>query len=254
MAVAQVQDAAQDVIADPVEDAQAEFAAAITNAVSATQAVVVGALPADVVPPAVPTLPKAATTLIVRWEVTSPAYYSKRLERPVWPGGASGVTWGIGYDGGHQSAEAIRADWSMHPAVERLSATSGVRGAAAAALVRQLRDVRTPLDMAEHVFTHASLPKYHAAARRALGPGFDTLPDASQGALDSLGYNRGWLMSGPNRREMREIRDTCIPANDSDCIAAHLRAMKRLWPTSKAPHPGLRNRREDEARTAEGKA
>ena len=49
----------------------------------------------------------AAVAHIVRWEITSPAYYDKRLRWPIWPGGASGVTWCIGYDGGHQTGPVI---------------------------------------------------------------------------------------------------------------------------------------------------
>lgn len=244
-----VQDPVEDVIADPIDDAQRDIEVATTSAVIAVQDVVQTALPE-----AVPTerrMPAAATRLIVRWEVSSPAYYTKRLQRPVWPGGSSGVTWGIGYDGGYQTDSTIRSDWAAHAAVDRLATTNGVAGTPALALARSLRDVLTPYDLAEAVFTASTLPRYHAAAARALGDDFYVLADGPQGALDSLGYNRGWSMLGPNRREMREIRDTCVPVGDAACIAAQLRSMKRLWPSDRSPHPGLRARREDEAATAE---
>src|SRR5690606_9796785 len=54
---------------------------------------------------------RAAAALIIRWEITSPAWYDRRLRFPVWPGGASGVTWGVGYDGGHQTRAVIEDDW-----------------------------------------------------------------------------------------------------------------------------------------------
>lgn len=249
-ALGDAQESAHDAIADPVDDAQRSVAEATTAAVVAAQGVVQEALPPQ--PPAeAPALPAAATRLIVRWEVTSPAYYTKRLQHPVWPGGASGVTIGVGYDLGQATAPTIAGDWAAHPQADRLPAAAGVSGADARALARQMRDVATPYPLAEQVFTASTLPRYHAAARRALGPGFDALPDNPQGALDSLGYNRGWSMIGPNRREMREIRDTCIPTGDAACIAAQLRSMKRLWPGDRAPGPGLRARRDDEAAMAE---
>lgn len=107
-------------------------------------------------------------------------------------------------------------------------------------------DIKTPYDYAERVFTEATLPAYTAAARRALGPEFDDLNDGAHAALVSLGYNRGWSMSGPRRAHMRTIRDECVPALDSQCIARELNAMCDLWPQT----PGLCNRRKDEARTA----
>ena len=134
------------------------------------------------------------------------------------------MTWGIGYDGGQQTAATIRSDWAAHADVDRLATTAGKAGTGAQALARSLRTVTTPLPLAMDVFSNSTLPRYHAAARRALGDGFDYLPEHAQGALDSLGYRRGWAMGGPNRREMREIRDTCVPARDVHCIAAQIRS------------------------------
>lgn len=55
---------------------------------------------------------------------------------------------------------------------------------------------------------------------------------------------------GYRNLEKRVIRDKCLPAHDRACVAAQLRAMKRLWPDV----PGLQGRRESEARLAEGRA
>lgn len=107
-------------------------------------------------------------------------------------------------------------------------------------------DIKTPFDYANRVFTETTLPAYTAAARRALGPEFDDLDNGAHAALVSLGYNRGWSMTGPRRAHMRAIRDECVPALDSQCIARELNAMCDLWPQT----PGLCNRRRDEARTA----
>ena len=68
---------------------------------------------------AVPTLPagralisKEAYDLIVQYECGGQVYYTSRLSNPTWPGGASGVTIGIGYDLGYNAVDQIRKDWA----------------------------------------------------------------------------------------------------------------------------------------------
>ena len=55
---------------------------------------------------------KRAIDLIVATEVTSQAYYEKKLRKPEWPGGASGVTIAVGYDLGYANEDKIRRDWT----------------------------------------------------------------------------------------------------------------------------------------------
>jgi GH24 family phage-related lysozyme (muramidase) len=237
---------AQEVLAAPVQAVRSAAAEALVPATVAGREAVLDAVPAAA-PTAAPAIAPAAVALIVRFEVTSPAHYTRALQAPVWPGGASGVTWGVGYDGGHQPRQAIARDWATHPAVLRLVATSGVIGAPAKPVATAMRDVRTPFPLAERVFASATLPAYDALTARTFAAGWQALPAAARGALDSLVYNRGAGMRGRSRAEMREIRDACVPLADVHCIAAQLRAMKRLWPDT----PGLRDRREGEARLAE---
>lgn len=237
----------QDTIGGAVAAAQDSVAQTLTAPTLALQEAAQDELPAPTSsPPPTTGVASAAADLIVRWEVTSPQVYERNYRRPLWPGGASGVTWGVGYDGGHQTQNAIGRDWSSHPHVAALRGTSGVIGMPAKQLAGELHDVLTPYPLAYTVFEYAVLPAYVTAARRALGPGFDQLPTGAAAALVSLGYNRGWAMSGDRNREKRVIRDACVPAGDAACVAAQLRAMKRLWPAVK----GLRDRREDEAREA----
>jgi hypothetical protein len=237
---------AQDVVRGAVSTAQTAAAEALLSPTLALQETV-QELPAPTSPP-VPTtaVASAAASLIIRWEVTSPKVYERKYRWPVWPGGASGVTWGVGYDGGHQTRTTIGRDWSSHPHVTTLAGTSGVVGVPAKQLASSMREVLTPYSLAYNVFLQATLPAYTAAARRPLGPGFDRLPPNAAAALVSLGYNRGWSMSGARNTEKRALRDECVPAGDVQCIANQLRAMKRLWPDVK----GLRDRRDDEARVA----
>lgn len=192
----------------------------------------------------------AAAALIIRWEVTSPAYYRKRLVLPVWPGGASGVTWGIGYDGGHQISSVILDDWQAHSERIRLATTAGVTGTKAKAILPRYRDIATEYGYAAEIFETRTLIEYERRARRAFGPGFEDLRPKACGALVSLVYNRGGSMTGDSRREMKNIRDTCVPAADYACIASEIRAMKRLWRGTSIQN-GMDGRREAEALLAE---
>jgi hypothetical protein len=191
-----------------------------------------------------------STALIVRWEIGSEAQYTRKYEGVIWPGGASGPTWGVGYDGGHQTARDITADWSAHQDRDRLVATSGVIGMAAKQRLPEWSGVRTRFPYAAQVFRQASLPAYRAGARRTYGQAFDRAPAPVRCSLESNGYNRGFGTVGERRREIRTIRDVCLPqAGDAlvHCVAEQLRSQKRLGPDVR----GLRDRREDEARTAE---
>lgn len=193
---------------------------------------------------------RAAAALIIRWEVSSPAFYRQRLEKPIWPGGASGVTWGIGYDGGHQTRATIVDDWHEHAAVERLGSTAGITGQQARAILSQYRDIPTAFEYASRVFEERSLIEYERRAERAFRTDFAAMKPGACAALVSLVYNRGASMTGDSRREMRNIRDQCLP-NDHACTAAELRSMKRLW-RGTVNENGLSARREAEAQLAEG--
>ena len=190
---------------------------------------------------------RPSAELITRWEVTSQARYDARYRRPIWPGGASGVTIGIGYDLGHQREPTIMRDWSMHPDRIVLSSAAGVTGDTARRLTPSMQHIIVDWTLAQTVFRTSTLVEYCNRARRAFGPGFVELPPNAQGALVSLVYNRGGAMNGPSRVEMRHIRDVCIPDGDTQCIARQLTVMCRVWAGSEL-YTGLCNRRRDEAR------
>lgn len=233
--------------AAPSEQAtRAPAATSVTQAVAAVQAAVQQAAPERPHAPT-PAIAPEAVDLIIRWEVTSRARYDRALSRPIYPGGASGITWGIGYDGGHQAAPRIRSDWPDHPHAGRLADTAGLTGERARDALPKFADIETPWGMAVRVFADRSLPAYRAHAARAFGPPFEAAPPHVQGALVSVVYNRGPSMSGGSRREMREIRDACLPANDAACVAHQIRSMCRLWRGTNLER-GLCDRREDEAR------
>lgn len=214
----------------------------------------------DVAPPPPPVEPVAdpadaiATALIVRWEVSSPAYYDKRLQGVICPGGASGPTFGLGWDGGHQTVQDNARAWAVHDQVDRLAQTSGQVGEARCRASRAgLLDVRVPYPMAQQVFIAFGLPKYKALAVKKYGVALLSNPPEVRGALYSETYNRGGAIRGNRGTEQEVIRDTCLPARDAECTAIQLENMCRLWKGT--PNgPGLCNRRFDEARVARGSA
>jgi GH24 family phage-related lysozyme (muramidase) len=231
----------------PVQLAVAEAVMPTVLAIREAVEPIAPALP----PPAADLVHPDAVALIVHFEILSSSYYEKRLQGVICPGGASGPTWGIGFDGGYQTRAVIAQAWAAHPAVERLEAAAGVIGPAPCrASVAQLRDVRTGLPLAEVVFRETTLPQYHALARRTYRNGWERLPWVTQGVLVSLTYNRGVGMTGDSRREMRTIRDVCVPAGDAACVAREVRAMTRIW-EGKDIEDGMRKRRYAEAALAE---
>jgi len=162
-----------------------------------------------------------------------------------WPGGASGITIGIGYDLGYESAGDFENDWQAILGADfaTLSQVVGLKGADAQAKASGLKTIKIKSADAEQVFLERSVPKYQALTQQAF-PGVDALPADAQGALFSLVYNRGTSMNGDSRKEMRAIRDA-VPNGDLQEIANQLRAMKRLWVNKGLD--GLLKRRDAEA-------
>ena len=151
-----------------------------------------------------------------------------------WPGGASGVTIGFGYDLGYVSVDQFESDWGerLRPKVrDRLKKVAGLRAMRAKNRAAELGDIRIRRKASEEVFRQRTIPLYTLRAAQAF-PGFEELPLDVQGALVSLVYNRGASMVDDSpedrRREMRAIRDAVRRA-DLQEIADQLRAMKRLW-------------------------
>ena len=202
--------------------------------------------PADL-PEANLVVSRTSVEAIVAFEVSSESAYRRKYERPIWPGAASGVTIGIGYDLGYNTPAQIEKDWGGRlpdADVARLVTVAGKTGAAAQQARAAVADVVVPFAAAKEVFYTATLPRYARDTRKAY-PGVEKLPPDAQGALLSLVYNRGASL-GPkdSRREMRAIRPL-VEAQDLPGIAAQIRAMKRLW--DKAKLPGLHTRRDREA-------
>lgn len=196
---------------------------------------------------------QAAFDLIVNSEVSSRATYEKNYRRPELPGGASGITVGIGYDCGQTTAAVIRKDWQgkiPDAMVDALCATAGLKAGRAQAILAKVRaTVDVPWGAAVDVFSNVSIPKYLAFTRGGL-PNFDELPPDCKGVLLSLVYNRGASFSqpGPRYLEMRNIK-ALMAARKYAAIPNELRKMKRLWTTPSVR--GVAVRRDVEARLFE---
>ncbi len=198
-----------------------------------------------------PDIPTRAVAFIAREEVSGRQYYDTKCARPTWPGGASGVTIGVGSDLGYQGK--FDADWSdpLPPAqMDALRPWLGRQGATASAGPAQLQAISIPWHAAWTVFIRRSLPG-EITLTSATFHGPVALRPLCLGVLVSLVYNRGTSMtdssqSPGNRKEMRDIRDAVAAGRLGDVPAA-LRAMKRLWPEGN----GLRDRREREAKLFE---
>ena len=195
-------------------------------------------------------IPTRAVAFICREEVGSRRLYDMR-QRPTWPGGASGVTIGIGYDLGYQTT--FEADWAgllTAPQMSALKQWIGIRGQNAAAGPPALANISIPWGAAWMVFLGRSLPQSVNETRNVFHRSIE-MPRLCLGVLVSLVYNRGASMTDSvtnpgNRKEMREIRAAVSAGSYSD-IPMLLRSMKRLWPEPN----GLRDRREREAKLFE---
>lgn len=182
--------------------------------------------------------------MIVFFEVTSKEVFDRNYQRCNWPGGASGVSLGIGYDCGYYTKAQIALDWGPYLSagdIQLLQSVAGKTGQAAKAILHTVQSVKVNFDTAIKVFYHSNLPDFAKKTKKTF-PGVEKLPPDAQGALMSLVYNRGTALEGDSRREMKAIVPLVASGNLAG-IATQLRAMKRLWPQFK----GLRDRREKEA-------
>ena len=196
----------------------------------------------------------------VRWETGGKAYYQGVIKsRPVWPGYASGVTIGCGYDLGYHTPGQVRADWGGRIGaadLSRLEAAIGLKTtepgraakvARARAFVAAFADITVPWDVAIAQFDQSKMPTLVAELYRVLDH-LDRLHPHSRAALLSLTFNRGsggYASAKDRFREMRAIASamtTGTPAAIAS-IPAALRSMKRIWGAASS----LSKRRDEEA-------
>jgi GH24 family phage-related lysozyme (muramidase) len=190
---------------------------------------------------------KKSLEMIIHHEIGGRAYYEKKLQAPIWAGGESGVTIGMGYDLGFNSDKQFMADWSgviNLNFINALRPTIGIKGIQAKAMLKgEILNVRIPYNTAYEVFVKSSLPRYYAMTKK-IYPNMDLLNEDTKGALVSVVYNRGNRLEGDSRAEMRAIVDL-IAKQDYEGIAEQIEKSKRLWEGKGLD--GLVTRRESEA-------
>jgi len=207
--------------------------------------------------PKLPAIPAGASLVvsinsvnaIINFEVSSPAYYDKYFQKPVWPKGDSGVTIGIGYDCGYCSKDEFRKAWGgiiSETDLNTMLSVVGLKAGNAQAALSSCQSVKIPYAKASMVFYQSTLPVYAGRTKRAY-KGLEKLPPDAQGAILSLVYNRGSAINdNESRREMKNLV-SLISAGDLKGMATEIRNMKRLWPNVR----GLQDRREKEATLVE---
>ena len=202
-------------------------------------------------------LSKKSLDLILEFEVGGGAnYYNKFLKNPAWPEGQSGVTIGVGYDLGYVNKTEFSEDWKDLPkeTFDRLYKVVGIKGYNAKNLIRGLRDIVIPWDLALKVFNNKTVTKFYNLTRQTF-PNFDNLPEDAKGGLVSLVFNRGNALEGDRRREMKLIRDGMKLVSNYDqkaltFIANQIRNMKRIW-IGGSIEKGMSRRRDAEAKLIE---
>lgn len=198
---------------------------------------------------------KESIEKIIEWEIGDRAYYNKYLSHFTWPGGASGVTVGFGYDLGYYTKEQIIVAWCNKidgSVLVLMLECAGIKGVMAKSKINDMMQKATiPYDVAMEVFKETILPDEIKKTENTY-PGVNELSEDAQGALLSLIYNRGTSFTDSegkdNRKEMREIAPLVLE-KDYHGIAEKLRSMKRLWKGKGLD--GLIRRREGEAKLVE---
>lgn len=187
---------------------------------------------------------------IIAEEVSSPAYYEKHYRRPEWPGGASGVTVGNGYDLGYASRDKIQKDFGgrlPETMVAVMKSCSGVKGSAAAAMLRSVKNqIDVPWSVAYAVFMERDVPQWTATVRNAVGLNFEKMTPTCAGVEVGLAYNRGaggFNAAGDRYKEMREIK-ACIQSMNFPAIPVWHERMARLWEGTSVSGVAGRRRRE----------
>ena len=174
-------------------------------------------------------------------------YYTAKLSKFTWPGGASGPTIAIGIDCAYYTEKEL-ADIFQFLAPDQIKLIQGAvdkKGKQGAEYVHTLRQAGIEVSWADavNIFNKYTWNKFSTLTEKTF-PGILNLHEDAYGAIVSLVFNRGTSLSGPNRTEMLDIKGL-IPKKDYKGIAEKLRSMKRIWRGQGLD--GLLTRREAEA-------
>ena len=208
------------------------------------------------IPEPFPMLDTNGVAFIANKETGGLYYYNLVTRWPHFPGHASGITIGVGYDLRFHSQEHFRKCWGSHLPdlhIQELSRDIGKKGSKARATELKRMGIQVPFHAAWSVFIHCTLPRFYEKTEK-IYPSLPRLPGLCRSVLVSLVFNRGTSLSGSRRREMRQIQLLLEKADDQgltreqvrqilDGVEDEILKMTRLW----APGSGLIARRQAEA-------
>lgn len=183
-------------------------------------------------------------------------YYDQVTRWPHFPGEASGVTIGVGYDLRFNSREDFLQLWEPHlppSTIEELLKDIGKKGTKKRVKELKQMQIEVPFKAAWPVFIEKTLPRFYGLTE-AIYPSLNSLPTLCRSVLVSLVFNRGNSLSGSRRTEMRAIRDILKAADSLEMnkpkrkmilsdVEDELVSMKRIWGLDS----GLAKRRQSEA-------
>lgn len=205
-----------------------------------------------------------ALKLIVDFEVGGgETYYNKKAKFPIWPGGVSGITIGIGVDLGHikkSDFDQHIADYYSEGELHRLEKCIGVTGKIGSiesdtmikALLESVKDCELGWESAMEIHETFTIPLYYERTRKVF-KGLDALPPDAQGAIVSLVFNRGTKLDGPKRIHMAKIADLVQKYEKEkkpdllNQIASTFIDMTEIWKGEKI-YEGIKRRRIAEAK------
>lgn len=182
-------------------------------------------------------LSDAGIAFIAKYEISSESYYNKCLKSPSYPGGASGVTIGIGYDLGYTPENQFRRDWRGKLPTgmfRKLSSVLTIKGRSAKGRINSLSNIEIPYDVALDVFENSTVQVWYAKALRVF-PALGNLHPDAQTALVSLCFNRGASLTGTNREGMADIATVLsdvqkeLTVEDYKKLAQIIVDMKPIW-------------------------
>lgn len=183
-------------------------------------------------------------------------YYNTVTRFPHFPGYASGITIGVGYDLRFNSESNFRELWGGElsaDSIQELSKDIGKAGTKKRINELKRLGIAIPFKSAWPVFVAKTLPLFNSKTE-SIYPSLCSLPELCRSVLVSIVFNRGPSLSGSRRKEMRKIRDILIMADVPGLHKAKRKiiladvedeivAMKRLW----SPGSGVHKRRQAEA-------
>ncbi|MCB1144194.1 MAG: hypothetical protein H7A24_06090 [Leptospiraceae bacterium] len=209
-------------------------------------------------------LSQKANNLIVKFEVGGgEKYYNKKTRFPIWPGGYSGITVGIGVDLGHitfKEFDRYISPYYMEGEASRLIECIGHTGnpkdpeseIEMKSLLSTVADCELSWENALAIHEDFTIPIYHKRTMKVF-KGIENLPPDAQGAIVSLVFNRGTKLEGSSRVHMANIAKLVsqyTPSNKQTVleeIAKNFEEMVQIWEGQKI-YEGIKRRRLEEAK------